>query len=145
MATKSKRICKIRRGLLASGRVERWQILKSLQVLHILLESELIIAVLVAPARPPDCGLNPAICNPNPLAEPLAPPLVLHWANIGHLCSQSSQSCPSQPVPKHSGYDFVLFFCDFDAFWIHEIMGKPQKNLGFSMVFINSAILVQNR
>ena len=34
---------------------------------------------------------------------------------------------------------------DFDVLQIPEFIKKPQENLGFSMVFINLAILMQNR
>ena len=34
---------------------------------------------------------------------------------------------------------------DFDVLQILEIIKKPKGNLGFSMVFINLAILMQNR
>ena len=48
-------------------------------------------------------------------------------------------------VPRHSGLDFFAFFIDFDTLRTLEIIGKPWENLGFSMVFMNSARLLQNR
>ena len=71
-----------------------------------------------------------------------------HWAHNGRLCSPYNQSCPPRPVfwcPQHSGLYFFTFVIDFDTLQTFEIIEKPQENLGFSMVFMNSANLLQNR
>ena len=88
--------------------------------------------------------------------ELLTPPhklhLGYHWASIGPtmaICAAHLVD-PAHParffgVPRHSGLDFFIFFIDVDTLRTLEIIGKPKENLGFSMVFMNSARLLQSR
>ena len=48
-------------------------------------------------------------------------------------------------VPNYSKLFFFRFFIDFTAPQTPGINEKPRKNLGFSMVFMNSANSLQNR
>ena len=99
----------------------------------------------MAPARPAHCGSESRICNPNAIRAP-------HWAPIGPTMATCAVNLayPAHParffgVPRHSGLDFFTFFIDFDTLRTLEIIEKPWENLGFSMVFMNSARLLQNR
>ena len=48
-------------------------------------------------------------------------------------------------VPKHSGLHFFTFVIDFDTLQTFDIIEKPLQNQGFSMIFMNSANLMQNQ
>ena len=48
-------------------------------------------------------------------------------------------------VPRLSGLDFSIFSIDFDTLQPPEMLEQPQENLGISMVFINSANLLQSQ
>ena len=99
----------------------------------------------MAPARPAHCGSESVICNPNAIGPP-------QWAPIGPTMATCAAHIanPARParlfgVPQHSGLYFFTFVIDFDTLQTFEIIEKPQENLGFSTVFMNSANLLQNR
>ena len=99
----------------------------------------------MASARPVDCAPEGVICNPNATGLP-------QWGPIGPTMATcaahpTNSACPARffGVPKHSGLHFFTFVIDFDTLRTLEIIEKPWENLGFSMVFMNSTNLLQNR